>query len=106
MDVRRQRAAKGESVRTCLLLHNGPLKILLRLFLVEILNQLRPLDSSFHVNQSALAIEAQYVVEAAGIHQQRAIGKLLATHGVPATSNRECFACLPRSANDAAAFID
>jgi len=73
---------------------------------VQILDQLRPLDSSFHVNQSALAIEAQYVVEAAGIHQQRAIGKLLATHGVPATSNRECFACLPRSANDAAAFID
>src|SRR5262249_50941285 len=93
-------------VRAGLLLHDGPLVVLAFLLLVQILDQLRPLDAGFSLDQTAFAIETENTLQTAGVNQDRVIGELLGTHGMPATRQRNNFPRVPRVTNDAAALVE
>ena len=105
VDIGSQRAAQREFVGAGLLLHDGPLVLLPFLRLMEILNQLRPLNSGFNVEHPLIAVEVEHPVQTSGIHQQGSVCKLLPTHGVTATGNRDHTALVAGFLDDQPAFF-
>src|SRR5882757_10895681 len=104
VNIGSQRAAQRELVGAGLFLHNGPL-LLPFLRLMKILNQLRPLNAGFNVEHTLIAVEIEYPIQTAGIHQQGSVCKLLPTHGVTATGNRDHTALVAGFLDDLPAFF-
>jgi hypothetical protein len=64
------------------------------------INQLRPLNTRFHLYNSTLAIQIEHSAQLPHINQQRVSTKLLPSHGVPTTSHRDNLSIFAGRAND------
>jgi hypothetical protein len=77
-----ERAGEAQAIGSRLLLNDAPRAASARLPPLQFLEQLRPLDTAFQVHDSALVVEAEHPVQAAGIDQQHVLAELLPAHGV------------------------
>jgi hypothetical protein len=78
----------AQPICTCLLLDNAPLLGGTGLHDQRRLDQLRPLNSRFNLDQSGMGIEIQHPVERSGIHMQGVRPELLGSHRMAPSGHR------------------
>jgi hypothetical protein len=90
----------GQPVRAGLFLGYSPRRGTAILECQITFNQLWPLDPSFHLQNSALAIQMEHAIQLPDIDQQSIGAELLSTHRVPPARNRDYLSILSGSSND------
>ena len=87
-------------ITTSLFLRNPP-DLAIAILQREIsINETRPLDSRFHFNNPAAAIQMQNPVQPSNVYQHSISAKLLPSHRVPPTGNRNHLPILACAADD------
>jgi hypothetical protein len=99
VNVGGQRTAEAEPIGAGLLLADAPGPARAALRLDQMVDQRRPLNSGFDLDQALVLVEIQHPGHGGGVDQHRVLAKLLAAHGMAAAGDADGLAGLASTPN-------